>query len=758
MNNHLISPVSLILYKKIFSILFFLLYISQPTFAQELPNPTPNLETIKAGSYVIAMDIANQGISKTSLSGQTYQGFNMKTYGLVYELLEKGVRLKWAIKSGKQKDAVDFSANAVQAFPSNGTAQDYDFVAGAFIIDLNNNITTSSCGDGNQGSNFEETIKNIIQNFGKNVKVYRLTNDEIIDIRYSLRIPPKIAVLNDGGYTEAVQDIFGLANIPSRRISNKDFLESAECNTFVAQPHIEPNEVDAKYIATIENFVNGGGNFLAQCIGIIAFENKGFFQSTNGFEYVETERYNSGHIYNTATTDLPLMQFDGDFSDEMYGTVASYRLGNNSNWNSSSYPAITLSNSNNRNFIASGTDINGATTGGNIYYCGGHEYSVSFLRDDEDLHSTPAFAMGVTNAQRLILNAAFIPANINFACAGADVCLCKDESVTLGCESNANITYTWSPADGLSCTDCPNPVASPTKTTTYTITPSTGDCGSESVTVTVLQNAEKPSIGNLQELCGPDKLKFVVSFEVNGNDPNGYVVTGSEGDLVDGIFTSDSMAINTSYSFLVSNSNGCSELIEGFYDCSCRVTASISGDAILCEDSIGVANLTVDLTGSENDDWTFVYAIDGAPQSSITTDQTPYVITTDTEGIYTIESVTGSPCNLSTVSGTARVQLKDCSPPCEAFFPTAFSPNNDGQNEIFQPIFNNCSINRYNFSIYNRWGKKVFESLDATEFWEGNNDELTIDLGVYFWVLSYETVEDGESITKYQQGNVVLLR
>jgi gliding motility-associated-like protein len=32
-----------------------------------------------------------------------------------------------------------------------------------------------------------------------------------------------------------------------------------------------------------------------------------------------------------------------------------------------------------------------------------------------------------------------------------------------------NGTYTWTPSDGLSCTNCPNPVASPTSTTLYTV-------------------------------------------------------------------------------------------------------------------------------------------------------------------------------------------------------------------------------------------------------------------------------------------------
>ncbi|NJK83157.1 MAG: hypothetical protein HC912_04400, partial [Saprospiraceae bacterium] len=35
--------------------------------------------------------------------------------------------------------------------------------------------------------------------------------------------------------------------------------------------------------------------------------------------------------------------------------------------------------------------------------------------------------------------------------------------------SRNGINYTWTPAEGLSCTDCPNPSASPLTTTTYTV-------------------------------------------------------------------------------------------------------------------------------------------------------------------------------------------------------------------------------------------------------------------------------------------------
>lgn len=68
--------------------------------------------------------------------------------------------------------------------------------------------------------------------------------------------------------------------------------------------------------------------------------------------------------------------------------------------------------------------------------------------------------------------------------AGPDKTICEGDAVTLEGSVNAE-TYAWSPADGLSCTNCLNPIASPGSTTVYTLTAiSANGCnGSASVTV-----------------------------------------------------------------------------------------------------------------------------------------------------------------------------------------------------------------------------------------------------------------------------------
>lgn len=69
--------------------------------------------------------------------------------------------------------------------------------------------------------------------------------------------------------------------------------------------------------------------------------------------------------------------------------------------------------------------------------------------------------------------------------AGSDQAICKGESV--GLEANGTGQFRWWPREGLSCADCPNPIAAPIITTTYRVTAANqyGCAASDSVTVWV---------------------------------------------------------------------------------------------------------------------------------------------------------------------------------------------------------------------------------------------------------------------------------
>lgn len=80
--------------------------------------------------------------------------------------------------------------------------------------------------------------------------------------------------------------------------------------------------------------------------------------------------------------------------------------------------------------------------------------------------------------------------------------------------------------------------------------------------------------------------------------------------------------------------------------------------------------------------------------------------------------------------------------------PNIFSPNNDGKNDKFRlfnldnPLANPLLIlDFYHVEIYNRWGKKVFESGDSHSTWEwdGTIEGNKADEGVYYYILQYES-------------------
>jgi hypothetical protein len=79
-------------------------------------------------------------------------------------------------------------------------------------------------------------------------------------------------------------------------------------------------------------------------------------------------------------------------------------------------------------------------------------------------------------------------------------------------------SYNWSPATGLSCTNCPNPTANPATTTTYTVTgfDSTNTCStSELVTVTVnIVGVEDGLFADgISAYPNPSDGNFIVEFE-----------------------------------------------------------------------------------------------------------------------------------------------------------------------------------------------------------------------------------------------------
>lgn len=89
------------------------------------------------------------------------------------------------------------------------------------------------------------------------------------------------------------------------------------------------------------------------------------------------------------------------------------------------------------------------------------------------------------------------------------------------------------------------------------------------------------------------------------------------------------------------------------------------------------------------------------------------------------------------------------------YVPTAFTPDQDGVNEVWVPVV--LGANSYECSVYNRWGQRVFYSETPGEPWLGEvqgGDYFSPD-GVYIWHIK---VVGEDFDTRELKGHVVILR
>lgn len=92
---------------------------------------------------------------------------------------------------------------------------------------------------------------------------------------------------------------------------------------------------------------------------------------------------------------------------------------------------------------------------------------------------------------------------------------------------------------------------------------------------------------------------------------------------------------------------------------------------------------------------------------------------------------------------------------CEIFIPNAFSPNNDGLNDIFKPSGN---VTLKSMQIYNRWGELVYESSEGEFGWDGNYQKKLVHEGYYFFIIRYTKPQNGSESPFVSKGEVYLFR
>jgi gliding motility-associated-like protein len=104
-------------------------------------------------------------------------------------------------------------------------------------------------------------------------------------------------------------------------------------------------------------------------------------------------------------------------------------------------------------------------------------------------------------------------------------------------------------------------------------------------------------------------------------------------------------------------------------------------------------------------------------------------------------------------SATVEITYNDC---CTPAVPTAFSPNNDGKNDVFRITYKG-DVRIVEFAVYNRYGQAVFSSSNSEEGWDGTYRGLNADMGTYFYYIRLLCGNKQSTIMEFK-GDVTLVR
>ena len=234
-------------------------------------------------------------------------------------------------------------------------------------------------------------------------------------------------------------------------------------------------------------------------------------------------------------------------------------------------------------------------------------------------------------------------------------------------------------------------------------------CGeaSDSMEITMLETP-RVELGEVDPFCGAVTSK---SFTVGKDNNESYL--WSNGDVL------NTTTYLTEGKHWIRIGNKCGEASDTIdFVVSPNPTVSLIPDTTLCGDF----SVTLD---AGNPGMSYVWE----PY-----DETTQIIQATEQLIYRVTVYNENGCE-----GSDEMEIR---PDCVSKFliPEAFTPNNDGLNDVFKPTLVNYQ--EYTLLIYNRWGEKIFESSDADIGWDGTFKGLPVQMGVYTYVMRFKTTEN----------------
>lgn len=300
-----------------------------------------------------------------------------------------------------------------------------------------------------------------------------------------------------------------------------------------------------------------------------------------------------------------------------------------------------------------------------------------------------------------------------------DTTICNSQSVQL--YASGGINYIWSPAATLNNPNIPNPVASPSSTTSYavTVTGTNGCNKTESVLVKV-NPLPVFSISPNSSVC----LKSGEQLIASGGDTYSWLPAAGLNDpnISNPIATPDA---SITYTVTI-------------HDKTCNITGILTTDiTVLPLPSISAssANEITCSIGSSQLNATGAISYTWSPSTGLNNGDISNPLASPAN--TTLYTVTGKDINGCTNTDTVSV-IVDFSKDALYLMPNSFTPNGDGINDCFGIKYWG-EVQNLDFSIYNRFGQRVFYTNDVTKCWDGTCNQQLQQPDVFVYVIRAKT-------------------
>ncbi len=323
-----------------------------------------------------------------------------------------------------------------------------------------------------------------------------------------------------------------------------------------------------------------------------------------------------------------------------------------------------------------------------------------------------------------------------------DTLICHGESLQIN--TSGGTDFQWSPAEGLSCTDCPNPLANPGSSTSYQLISQLGTCAD---TIEVQVNVAMPQIALGEDIVSCEDLITEIGVEAReGYSYQWSPDTGlqdSNAARTELEISAQNGRVDENYILKAVDSNGCAT--------SDEIRVLVVGDpglSINAPDSIVQGNI-VSLSAAGLDEnstyqWSGGTGTLTAPGSASTSARplvsTEYILTgTDENG-----------CIFETTHFLTVIL------PPRFLVPSAFSPNGDSVNDVLMPLTYDVD-QLISFQVFDRWGQLVYDNTgDLNQGWDGTLNGELLPMGVYVYFAEFKT--NGSDEVYQVKGNSTLIR